>query len=126
MPKFSVLLAALCCLVLMSITAGSFAQAPAGPGARGEKMMERLTTQLGLSPAQVDQIKPILKSMRSKAMQIRNDSTLTDAQKAAQIKALRQATMNEIKPILTPDQIAKWKAMRANRASYAPKGVPAS
>ena len=121
MNKASIAAGILCCL-LVGGTIGCSAQSNP-PGAvqaqaqagRGEKALERLTTALSLTPDQVAQIKPILEASRSKAMQIRNDSTLTDDQKKAAIKDLRRQQAEQIKPILTAQQIATWKAMVAKR-----------
>ena len=125
MSKVSLTAIALSCLFLVSAPVLCLAQnaSQTTPGVqqrgagRGEKVLEKLTAALDLTPEQVAQIKPILAATRSKAMQIFNDSTLTDEQKKAQIKELRRQEAQQIKPILTSDQIAKWKAILQQRRS---------
>jgi Spy/CpxP family protein refolding chaperone len=93
-------------------TAPAAAAAGHGQG-RGAKMLARLSAALNLTPDQVAKIKPILKDERGKMEAIRNDSTLTDDQQKAAMLKVRMAANLEIKPILTPDQIAKFKTLTA-------------
>jgi periplasmic protein CpxP/Spy len=118
MRKISVISLLFLCVGIAGTVTCSYvanAQAPArqaqGQG-RVQKMMDRLTTYLSLTPDQVSKITPIVQADLPKMMQIRNDSTLTDDQKKAQMVQLRKSEHEQIAPFLTPAQIVKMKALR--------------
>jgi|GEM_PF-6672840 Spy/CpxP family protein refolding chaperone len=82
---------------------------------RGGQELVRLSAALDLTKAQVEQIKPILKATRAQIVQVFNDTNLTSAQKQTQIAQLRKSEREQVKPILTPAQIEKWKSFVASR-----------
>jgi len=67
-----------------------------------------------LSAEQKKQLRDLRNSARDQAAIIRNDSTLTPAQKQAKLKALRASTRQQMKSVLTPEQ---QKAMVERRAA---------
>ena len=80
--------------------------------------MEKLAHALGLTPQQKASLKPIIQQRRAEMMAIRKES-LPKEQKMAQMKAIRKASNQQIKSILTPEQQQKLAqflaAMKARR-----------
>lgn len=96
-------------------------------GARGGGPLMKALQSLDLSADQKDKIKPILKDQAEKAKAIREDNTLERKAKAEKMKALMDATLEQIKPILTDaqyqkltDELAKARAERGNRGGDKP------
>lgn len=86
----------------------------AGGGQRGDRL-EMMKEQLSLTPEQVEKIKPILEKDREKLTALRSDEALTQEQKRAKMQEIIKASAEEIKPILTPEQVEKWKAQMEKR-----------
>jgi Spy/CpxP family protein refolding chaperone len=76
-----------------------------GPGNRGQEA-------LNLTTDQRSQLKAIHQSTRDQVNAIRNDSTLTQEQKAEKVRSLHQSTRQQASGILTPEQQQKIKAER--------------
>ena len=95
-----------------------FKRAAAGgsPGAAGGKgeVLQRLTSQLGLSADQQAQIKPILEAAHAQVVAIRQNTSLPAEQKFAQIKAAMEAARGQINGILTPAQQQQLDSLRMN------------
>lgn len=116
------ILVALTLLAPLSLTALR-ADEPAKPAARegrpakGEKggkgdRLATLTEQLSLTPAQVEQIKPILNSERDAMRALNQDTSLDREAKRPKMREIREAHDAKIRALLTPDQQAKMDAMR--------------
>ncbi len=91
---------------------------PGGPGGPGGERGDRLAMmkeQLGLTPEQVEKIKPILEKDREKLQALRADTATTREQKGEKLREIITAEMEQIKPILTPEQVEKWKAVQEKR-----------
>jgi hypothetical protein len=80
-----------------------------GVGERVEFIMKRLSDDLGLSDAQKEEIRPIVAATEEKVQSIKDEF-------GPKIRALHDASINEIKTILTPAQqteldriLAEWK-----------------
>ena len=108
-----------------------------GRGGRGGEFGERFAQKLNLSEAQKQQIKDIqtqfrsenkafFESARDTRRQIREATEAGDTARAEQLKAaaqsqharmkeLRDANRARIEAVLTPDQLAQWKALKAER-----------
>ena len=84
---------------------------------RFHKHMQKIAQALDLTEAQKSQIKPILQTGRSQIKALRADTSLTHEQKVAQIKAIRAEIRAQIKAILTPEQLEKWKTLRHHHNS---------
>lgn len=82
------------------------------PGNRLEKLKE----ELGLTPAQVDQIRPIFKKAGEEMIAVHNNASLSQEQKHQKMRAIIMATVQEMKPILTPAQLAKLKEIHKQHA----------
>ncbi len=93
------------------------------PEQRNEAMLAKMTSELSLDAKQQAQIKPIIADQSAKMDAMRaqmkankeNNVELSDADKKAMRKtriADKEATDNQIKAILTPDQFVKYQAMQ--------------
>ncbi len=84
-----------------------------------EKRIEHMKKALNLSDAQVSQIKTIYKNnqatFKADREAVKNAADGSDAKKAAfqKMRADMRAVRDQITPILTADQQAKWKDMMA-------------
>jgi Spy/CpxP family protein refolding chaperone len=92
------------------------AQPPAaGPGmtkmAKPENRMIRISRGLNLTEEQKAKIKPILEDESAKVNSVLEDSTLSRQQKRVKIREIHAATFEQIKPILTPEQLKKHEEM---------------
>src|SRR5215467_7006684 len=85
-----------------------------GTWARGgqRQHMEMLAKKLNLTDAQRQQFREIGQHARQQVMSIRNDSSLTDAQKKEKVQALRKQSHQEMFGVLTPEQKEQLKQMR--------------
>ena len=75
--------------------------------------LQQMSKALQLTPAQKEQIKPILMEEAPKLQALKADTSMPPAQKMMQMRQIREATDAKINPILTPDQQQKLQAMRA-------------
>ena len=75
--------------------------------------LEKISTELQLSPAQKQQMLPILKEEAPKIQAIKSNTSLGPMQKAMQLREIGQATDAKVMPILSPEQYQKWQQMRA-------------
>ena len=75
--------------------------------------LEKISTALQLSPAQKQQMLPILKEEAPKIQAIKSNTSLGPMQKAMQLRQIGEATDAKVQPILSPEQYQKWQAMRA-------------
>jgi len=85
-------------------------------------LIDKLTTDLNLTPDQQAKIKPILMDRHTKVKAIRDDASLSKQQKKEQLKEIGQTTDGQIKAILTPDQQTKFDMikgeMKANHGKH--------
>jgi Spy/CpxP family protein refolding chaperone len=84
----------------------------AGQGRRGmniDQRMERLTTELSLTDAQKPKVKAVLEDTQKKMRELRDDSSLSQEQRREKFTALREDESKALKPILTPEQMEKYK-----------------
>jgi hypothetical protein len=102
-----------------SPSAGSAQQNPPNPTAGNQsahgKHLEKLRTELGLTPEQVKKMRPILKTAHEQAKTVRENASLNEQQKRQKMHQIFEAAFHQFKPILTPAQIAKLKQLRAER-----------
>ena len=75
--------------------------------------LEKMSAALQLSPAQKQQILPILKEEAPKVKAIKENTSLGPLQKGMQLRQISEATDAKLKPILSPEQYEKLQAMRA-------------
>jgi periplasmic protein CpxP/Spy len=71
-----------------------------------------MSKQLNLTQEQQSQLKPIFQKQHQAAKAMKEDTSLTQDQKKAKFKSLRQETMAQVNPILTPEQQQQWAQLR--------------
>jgi protein CpxP len=97
-------------------TTNSNPQPGAGHGEKGGQLkdrLQRMAEALQLTDAEKDQIKPILQGDMEKAKELRDDTSLTQEERRAKMKTIREDTAAKMKGILTPEQFTKWEQLRA-------------
>lgn len=92
-------------------------------GSKGEQMspqsrLDRMSETLNLTDVQKQKILPILQDESSKAQSLRDDTSLSQDDKRAKFQALRQGTMNQIRPILTQEQQQKLDTMHKEKGRH--------
>jgi Spy/CpxP family protein refolding chaperone len=94
------------------------------PAARQERRAQHLAEALGLSADQQAKIKAIHEQERAQVEAIRADQSLSREQKMEKRKALREATVQQVDAILTPEQRPKAQAMREKMRERMKDGGP--
>jgi Spy/CpxP family protein refolding chaperone len=107
-----------------ALLAGTAALAAAGPGGRGQKgperikaRVERMQENLGLSDAQARQIEDILTRAAADRQAARGDADGAREERRERMRAQHQATMDQVRAVLTDEQRAKFDQMQAERKS---------
>jgi Spy/CpxP family protein refolding chaperone len=77
--------------------------------------LDHLAQVLNLTDDQKNQIKPILDNEATQMQNLRQDTSLSQQDKFAKMRDIRQNTMSKIKPILNPDQQAKLDSMKSGK-----------
>ena len=113
--KLSLITFTAACAALLATTTIAVAQAPGfkgphGHGHRGHRgnPLEHMTRNLDLTAEQQAKIQPIIEQSRPQLIAIRQEAQ----QKA---KAVRDNTVSQIRPILTPEQQQKFDALQKAR-----------
>ena len=75
--------------------------------------LQKMAAALQLTPAQKQQILPILKEEAPKLQALKSDTSLPPMQKAMKMRQIGEDTDSKLRPILTPEQYQKWQQMRA-------------
>jgi len=92
--------------------------APAGGKSRAAEFMHMLKEKLGVTDEQLEKMKPIFGQEMEKLKGLKDDTALTTEQKREKAREIMTGAMEEIKPILTPEQMAKLKEeMEKRRAA---------
>jgi len=76
--------------------------------------MMGLANQLNLTADQQTQLKPVFEEMHSKVKAIRDDSSLSQEQKHAKIREIRQGNRAKIEAVLTPEQKQKFASLKGH------------
>jgi len=87
------------------------------PGGEGMRRFEKLKQELGLTPGQAAKIKPIFEKTAQQVKALRSSVSLSAAQKKEQIRQIVASSFQQIRPILTPQQLQKWKQIREEHRS---------
>jgi Spy/CpxP family protein refolding chaperone len=85
---------------------------------------DKMAKELNLTAEQQTQIEAIRKQTWESIKAVHNDATLTDDQKQAKTRDLRKAGMDQERAVLTPEQQAKAKELRAKHGHHGPDGPP--
>jgi Spy/CpxP family protein refolding chaperone len=78
----------------------------------GAAQLDRLSERLKLTDDQKTKLQPILKEEAAKLRELRDDKTVTEEQRPAKAREIRQQYLAKIKPILTTEQFDQLKKMR--------------
>ena len=73
---------------------------------------EKMKQDLNLSTEQAEKLKTHNQAVHSKIQAVRSNTSLTEDQKKAEIKAIKEASKTERKNILTEEQIKKMQEMK--------------
>jgi len=87
-------------------------QAQDASAAAGGLALEKLTTDLTLTADQQAQVKPILETASAKILSARQEKSLTLPEKLLRAKQALEDASNQIDGLLTPDQQAKFAALK--------------
>ena len=124
MRAFTRISIALLSMFLAAAMASQTAPAPSDNAAAApQKMMprhhggfERMAQQLNLTDQQKTQIQGFTQAGRQQALSIKQDTSLTPAQKRDKFRELRASTHQQVLGVLTPDQQQQMKQMRSRHA----------
>ena len=108
------------CLILLSITPCApaiFAQGAMGASGQGNMAqtaakLEKMSAELQLTPAQKQEVKPILMEEAPKLEALKSDTSLRPMQKAMKMHKIGEDTDSKLQPNLTPAQYQKWQQIR--------------
>jgi len=109
MKPRSIVIALVFCVSLVST---SYAQSI--PQARLQRL-EALAKQLHLTSEQEKQLLPILQAEEPKLEAIKNDQSLSRAEKLQLLRAVHNESNPQVKAILTPTQFQQLQAIRQKR-----------
>jgi Spy/CpxP family protein refolding chaperone len=94
---------------------------PGAPHGGGRNRLQHLTEVLDLTPAQQDQVAAIYQAAGPQRQAIMNEP-LSEADRRAQLHALKKDTQAKLRALLTPDQQKKFDAMpHPRRDGWRPK-----
>lgn len=85
------------------------------------KNFDQMKTRLGLTDDQAKKLKESQAGVHEKIKNIRKDQTLSDSQKKEQVKAIMKQQHENMKSVLTPEQLQKMKSGRKNRKTESAK-----
>jgi periplasmic protein CpxP/Spy len=94
---------------------------PGGPGMRGRPNFDQIAKRLELTDDQKPQVKAIFDDQMQKMGDLRADDSLSQEDRRARMKSIREDTDTKLKAILTPEQFEKWQKMPRLRG---PRNVP--
>lgn len=100
---------------------GSIAKQAQGMGSLGS--ISGLVQKLNLTPAQFQQLLPILQGEIPQLQKIMGNKSLSGPEKQAQTKAVQQQSDSKLKTMLNPEQLMKLKDFRAVQTKELLQGV---
>lgn len=92
---------------------------------RGRMNMDRLVKELALTDEQKTNVQAALDDQRKQMGEIRSDDSLSQQDKRAKYKELRDGLNAKLKDILTPEQYDKWLKIAPGHRRPAPQSPPA-
>jgi|GEM_PF-1099029 len=102
---------------ILFLSASAFAEEggkpdkPPGKGPSPEQRLEKMKTNLNLTPEQTESVKGILEETKSSMDKVRQDSSLSMEEKKAKGRELQESSKSKIDAILTPEQKEKMASM---------------
>jgi Spy/CpxP family protein refolding chaperone len=82
------------------------------------KEVEKLSKQLNLTPDQTAKLMPIFKDRDEKITAIKSNTALSPEDAKKQVHGVMKSTQDQIKAILTPDQLATMKSLHEEHKSH--------
>ena len=86
--------------------------ADTGTKARVEAKLQQMSSELNLTDEQKTQIKPVLQDEFTQLKGVKDDSSMSPAQKKAKASEIHQSAKSQISSFLTPEQQKKLAEMR--------------
>ena len=87
-----------------------------------QRQAEMISKKLNLSADQTAKLTPILTDRAQKFQALMQDQSLTQDQRHAQMKAIRENTQQQLATVLTPGQLQQLKTMRHGHRGFGPHG----
>jgi Spy/CpxP family protein refolding chaperone len=111
-------------LSLQPLTRAADTNEPVPPAAGGRlaaqrERMQETARELNLTDEQKEKLQAIIRGQMEKLRDLRQDSSLTQPEKAEKFKTIREDIIAEAKKVLTPDQFEKWQAKQGQLAGGA-------
>jgi Spy/CpxP family protein refolding chaperone len=75
--------------------------------------LQQVAQELKLTDDQKEKLKPVLREQTKKVRELRQNEDLSRLDRLGKFREIRQGTEEKIKPILTPEQLEKWKELRS-------------
>ena len=110
-------------LAVLAFAGAGYAQQSQRPPS-AEERLSKMKTELGLSDAQVQKIKPLLEANMEKMKAAHDDSSLSEEQKREKMMELRKTGAEAVAAELTPEQKAKFEEEMKKRRQGGPGGGP--
>jgi hypothetical protein len=111
-------------VALLLGTVAVYAQMPAGQGGGQwghgqpptvDQRLQRMTQALNLSDEQQQKIKPILENESTQMQSLRADTSMSQEDRMAKMKQIRENTSSQINPILNADQQKQYAEMMSRQ-----------
>jgi len=96
-----------------------------GRGKHHRRGMGKMAQRLNLNDQQKQQFQQIRQQSKQQALAIRNDNSLTDADKKQKLQALHKQNREQMVGVLTPEQKEQLKQMREERRKNRSERNPA-
>lgn len=105
----------LCFLVIIAMQAQEEPHTPDHQKGGKEKKAEQIKHDLGLSDDQAAQWQSIYEQHRSRMRTLKENTSMSEDEKKAQMKVLRSNRNEQIDALLNSEQLEKWKSIKADR-----------
>ena len=89
------------------------------PQAMAQRQMDRMTTELSLTKDQVAKVEPLVTARMTKMMELREQG-MEREQMMAEMKKVNDSQAEQLKAILTPEQLEKYKTMQSQTRQGGP------
>ncbi|MHA3774734.1 hypothetical protein ACXR0O_24695 [Verrucomicrobiota bacterium sgz303538] len=87
-----------------------------------EEQVKAMKETLKLSDEQAEKVKAVFAKNQEKMKALREDQSLSQEDRRTKMREMFQSIEEELKPILTPEQMTKWKEEREKRRAQRPGG----
>jgi Spy/CpxP family protein refolding chaperone len=81
--------------------------------------MQETARELNLTDEQKEKLQTIIRGQAEKLRELRQDTSLSQPEKAEKFKAIREDIIAEVKKVLSPEQFEKWQAKQGQTAGGA-------